>query len=900
MRRRGLKRWLLLPRRHRRLADEVRLELENHLAESVEYLVARGMSRSQAEAEASRRLGALDDAQRTLLRLGQERESAMQWREWIGSLTQDIRYTARSLGRRPAFTTFVMLTLALGIGPNVAMFSIIDRLLLQGPSHVVNPERVRRFYLTGTPPAMRAQTSDYTAYPMFDALRAETSVLSSVAAYRFKQVILGGEDAERLDVRDVTGDFFRTLGVRPFLGRFFDDRDVNLAGEPDVVVIAYALWQRRFGAASDVIGQPITLDDRSYRIIGVAPKDFTGAEFAPTDAWMPIGVRSGPFPGWSTSWSASTFQVIVRIRDGITIEQARDRAMTAFRTAYTGTTAWKRESRVELLPLRYSHSGVEPMETRVSRWLLGVAMVVLLTAFANVANMLLARGVSRQREIAVRLALGVQRWRLTRLLLAEGLLLALGGGALGLILGVWSGGVIRASLLPVTSDVGFGLDRRLLLFAVGATLVTGVALGLTAAWQSGAARLAAGLREGTQRVVVGRHIGAAFTVVQAALSLMLLVGSGLFVQSLANARGLDAGMHPERVVYASIRWRATADVSPALRASARARRQEVHRQILDRLRASPAVRFASAAGALPLRSTSLDDVRVPGRDSIPAQPGGGPFVNEVGVDYFETLGARLIAGRGFRPGDAVQRPLPIVVTETTARLLWPGESVLGKCAIVGADTNPCSPIIGVVGDIRRFALREGPAVQVFTPLNEDEIFGYLFAQVPEHDLGAFQAELRRWIAPLDPAIAYVDVGTVQDAIDSTVRPWTLGASMFSIFGALALVIAVVGLYSVVSYATANRHQEIGVRIALGAGVRDVMRLVIRSGLRGVVAGIALGMVTALAAARWLQPLLFETSARDPRVYAVVTLVLLLTAAIACVIPGRRAAKVDPLVALRSD
>jgi predicted permease len=532
-----------------------------------------------------------------------------------------------------------------------------------------------------------------------------------------------------------------------------------------------------------------------------------------------------------------------------------------------------------------------------------VAAVVLLIAAANVANLLLARVLRRRREVSVRLALGISRGRLARLLLSESLLLALAGLAGALALAWWGGQAVRLALLP---DVQWGapLGGRTLLFSLAATVMTGLVIGLVPALQAGRRDVSLGLRtaagDGGGRRMPAR---AALTIVQAALSVVLLVGAGLFVRSLWNVSRINLGIDADRILAV---WTEFAAVDGTTGAGEReaeaARRSAYFEQALDRLRREPGIESVALALGTPLQGSFGVTVRVPGRDSIPELPGGGPYITVGTPGYFETVGTRIVRGRGFEEGEGAGTEPIVVVGETMARVLWPGEDALTKCLIIGSDDDaPCARVVGVAQDVHRSGIRQQPVMQYYIPYGQERgIGGTQIVVRPRGDAVAYEPTLRRLLYSIDPAISYVAINPLRQVLDPQVRPWRLGATMFLVFGALALLIAAVGLYSVMAYGVAQRRAEIGVRMALGARTRGIVGMFMRQGVGLVMIGVLAGAAVAWAAGPRIEPLLFEAGARDPVVVGSVAAVLVLVAALASIIPARRAGRTDPLDALRAE
>ena len=888
-------------RRETRLERDVRLELEHHVAASTDYLIQQGVPADTARIEAIRRLGSLDEAHRRLYPYARDREARMRLREAIGSIVQDVRYAARTFARERGFTALMVLTLGLGIGVNAAMFGILDRLLFRGPDHVRDASRVMRIYYTGGRPGSQPSTFSANNYAAYTGFAEHTRSFAGLAAYWGMQSNLGeGLNVERVNVQSATWSLFPVLGVQPAVGRFFDaTEDTPPAGQP-VAVLSHGLWSRLFAGDPAAVGRRIVLDGKSFTVIGVAPPGFTGPELGRVDVWTPHSSgTSQPRSDWPTTWNARWLHVIARLKAGVSAEAAGADATAAYAGFYAGRAAFARDYKVSLLPLRYNDTGAEPMEATVAKWVSGVALVVLLVACANVANLLLVRSIRRRREIAVRTALGVTGVRLGRLLGAEILVLVGAGTAAGLITAYWAAHFMRSVLLPDVAWDGAPLDRRVLLFTAGAAAVTALLVGFVPLVQTMRLRLTDTLRDGAPQGGRTRaRLRQALSIAQAGLSVVLLIGAGLFVQSLGRIQSLDLGIQPDRVLSVWLQWPTITLLPPEQRDAERARRRQVIDETLVRLRMQRGVEAASLAIGVPLQTMFGLDVRVPGVSELPMLPGGGPYVSAVGANYFRTVGTDLLRGRDFADADGAGTERVAIINDTMARTLWPAANALGECVLV--EKNPCARIVGVVEDARRFALREEPAMQLYVPRGQEtSISGTTLLVRPTPDDGVGAGTLRRELFARDPSLAYVIVTALQDQIDPQVRPWRLGAAMFLSFGILAFVIAAIGLYSVIAYTTAQRTHEIGVRVALGARPADVLRMIVLSAVGIAVIGIGAGVLVALAAGSRIEPLLFDTSARSPVVFAVVIAVLLVTAFLAGLIPGRRATRVDPVIALRS-
>ena len=902
--RRGIRRYFRLRPQPGEVAAHVDDEIRLHMELRVQRLMALGMSEDEARAEAERRFGEAARTRRALERSALQREARISMREQLASWLQDVRYSVRALVREPLFSLMVIATLALGIGANATMFGIIDRLLLQGPAHVAAPEQVMRLYVTTSPAGMEPFTGQWVGYASYLLLDAETDVFEGAAAYTLRDARIGrGEDAREIRMAYGSADLFPLLGVQPVLGRFYTAEEDRPNAARNVVVIDEGFWRTQLGAARDAIGSTLVLNDAEWTIVGVAPEGFTGPQLEPVALWAPMSAHPPVTPGWTTVWGVQWLQVVARLKPGITTERASEQATAAYAAAYDGDDAAEAAARLSLRPLHYSGIGNESPELRIARWLVGVSAIVLLIACANVANLLLARMVRRRREIGVRLALGISRARLVRLLLTDSLVLAFAAGVAALAVAHWGGHLMRVTLLPDVAWTEPPLSLRVLLFSGGVALLVGLMLGVLPALLSQRQDLAGTLKSGAREGGGSRsRMRAALTIAQATLSVVLLVGAGLFVRSLANARNADLGLEPERVLAVGLSFPSVSGLSDEERAAARAGHAQVYMRALERAQALPDVEAAALGIGMPFQSWFTVRLAVPGRDSIPQMPGGGPYISAVSAGYFAVTGVEIVRGRGFTAADRAGSEPVTIVNETMAATLWPGVEAIGKCLLIGREPEGCARVVGVAEVARRQDIREPASMQYYIPFGQERgIGGTTLLVRPRGDATAASiATLRRALLDVDPAIRYVGISSMQDDIDPLVRPWRLGATMFTLFGLLALLIAAVGLYSVIAYGVTQRRAELGIRMALGARARDVVRMVLAEGVGYVMVGAALGVLIALFAGRWLETLLFETSVRDTGTFAGVVGVLLAVAVIASLVPALRAGRVDPMEAVRGE
>ncbi|HEX5439025.1 MAG TPA: ABC transporter permease [Gemmatimonadaceae bacterium] len=879
-------------------------ELTFHLDTRVDELIAGGMERRAAREQAEREFGDVHAARAELLALGRRQVRRTRVRDWAEVLAFDLRYAVRGLKAQPALTLGIVLTLALGIGANATMFGVVDRLVLGAPAHWRDPGQLRQLYFaTGYPD--HSVTSAFESYPAYLAFRDSVPAFQDVAAFSDQYVMTSGRGAAAVQVkaRLVTANFLRTLGAHPVLGRFFADNEARPPDGASVVVLGYGFWQRRFGSDSTVLGRTMPIGNGRYTIIGIAPRGLTATDLLPVDVWLPVSAVASEqlvWNVWTSNRFASWLQVVTRLRSGADERQALAQVAAVYqrvmaeqdRAFHRGTTEFSPTHSLMLDAVsgaRY-HNGARTLEARVSRWLICVSAIVLLIACANVANLLLSRATRRRREIAVRLALGISRRRLGGQLMVEGVLLAIVGGSAGLLMAEWGSAFTRRVLLPDVLWDGSPMDARVLAITAAIVLVTGVLIGLAPALQATRTQLTSALKAGAQEGVRRTRLRSTLIIAQAALSVVLLAGAGLFARSLWNARGVDLGMDVRPVLLATVDLQ-SAGYNPADQTAFMER-------AMQRLSELPGVDDVAFAFAVPFRDISGMSMTIPGRHDSTVD-GKAPTFNVVSPSYFATLGMRIIRGHGFGSGHRADARYVAVINEKLAHQAWPGENPLGKCIRLG-DENACTTIVGVVNDARYFGIYNEPRMQVFVPFGrKGGGVGGLFVRT-RGDPARLERVVRRTLQSMMPDLPYADVRPLQKLLDPQFRSLNLGAAMFGVFAVLALIVASVGLYSVLAYDVARRVHEIGVRMALGARAPDVVRLVLGEGVRMVVVGIVLGLVVTLAAGRAIASLLFDTSPRDPVVLGIVCLTLLVVAVAASLIPAWRATRVDPSVALRAE
>lgn len=873
-------------------------ELHFHLERETEKYRREGTSPADAARRARLAFGGIDRAK--------EESREARGTVFLETTLQDIRYALRGLRAHPGFTLGVVVTLGLGIGANAAMFGITDRLLFRPPAYLRDADHVHRVYLSWIDVGGE-RTERNAPFAVYQDLVRWSHALSSIAAFQTRLEPVGdGVDARERPVTVASASYFDFFEAPPALGRYFTAQEDEVPQGAPVVVLGYAFWKSQFGGRADVLGQKIHIGRKLLcTIIGVAPDGFNGmtdqgvpAMYIPITAYA-MDLRG---PSYPTTYQWSWLELIARRKPGVTLEAANSDLSAAVRQSWSEAAAARAAPSIDvskprgsLGPVQFGRGPLAGPDARIVAWILGVALIVLLIACANVANLLLLRAVKRRREMALRLALGVSRGRLVRQLLTESLVLAAIGGALGLVTAQWGGAVLRALFMRSDERVSVVSDTRTLAVTLAVTIAAAIVTGVLPARNAVRSDLARELKAGGRGASGVGHASRTRTLLalfQVALSVLLLIGAGLFVRSLSKVSAMRLGYDVDPIVVVTEKprgFRLTPESAPAL-----------ENQIVDEVRAIPGVVSATPAPTIPFWSNEGRGLYVEGVDSVARL---GRFVLEAGSpDYFRTMGTRVLRGRAFDETDRIDSPPVVLVGEGMARLLWPGQDPIGRCIRMGADTAPCARVIGVAEDMRARTLATS-RIREFTyyiPMSQyGDAAGTLLVRV-NGDGADFTEAIRKRLQAVMPGAGYVTVTPLRKLVDPNMRSWRFGATTFSAFGALALVLAAIGLYSVIAYGVAQRQQEIGVRIALGARAIDVVRLVLGQGVGLAVAGALSGSALALLASHWVAPLLFAQSARDPVIIAGVCTALLAVAAAASAIPALKAARVDPNVALRVD
>jgi putative ABC transport system permease protein len=799
----------------------------------------------------------------------------------------DIRYGVRSLVKRPGFTLVAVITLALGIGANTAIFSVVNTVLLR-PLPYDNPDRLV------VPLEISSGRSIPTSYQNFVDWRNQNTVFENVAVWRPRESfnLTGEGESERLQGRLVSANFLATLGVKPIRGRDFLAEEDG-PGTTPVVILSESLWLRKFGADENIIGKHLTLNNKKFVVIGVTPANF---QFGPeADVSVPIGLSAERF---SLRGKDPGVIAVARLKQGVPLERAQAELNTIAARLEQQYPETNNGRRVRVESLRENVIGdIRP--TLLT--LLGAVGFVLLIACANVANLLLTRSTGRHKEMAIRTALGAGRFRIVRQLLTESVMLAVAGGTVGLLLAIWGTDLLTAYIpegIPRISEIS--VDAPVLLFTLVATLLTGALFGLAPALQSSNPNLTETLKEGERSSSAGRNrTGRLLVISEVALTLVLLVGAGLLVKSFWRLSRVNPGFNPEQLLTMQVSVSAAPDDGPKVATFLDELQQRVQRL--------PGVRSVSISNGLPFEGANQPPFMIEGQP--PPEPGHEPggILYIASPDYFETMGISLLRGRTFSARDTRETPRVALIDEVFARQHFPNKDPLGKRMKLAVPGSESHEIVGVVRHVEHFGLDgQNPAQAEFY---------FDFNQIPLALLPRYvrrvnllvrtnweplslAAPVRSQISALDKDQAVFNVRTMEQMLSQSVAARRFSMILLAIFAAIALTLAAVGVYGVISYSVEQRTREVGIRMALGAEARDVLKLVVRDGLRLVTIGVAIGLAGALMLTRLMTTLLFAVTSTDLVTYAVVAVGLFGVTLLACYIPARRATKVDPLVALR--
>jgi putative ABC transport system permease protein len=798
------------------------------------------------------------------------------------TLWQDMRYGARMLRKQPGFTLIAVLTLALGIGANTAIFSVVNSVLLR-PLPYEAPDRL--VYVWDSNP-----TAGFPRFasspPNFADWRQEQQSFEYLAAFLGWSFNLTGRgEPERLLGARISAEMFPLLGVKPLLGRTFLPEE-DKAGKNRVALLSQALWRRRFGEDRNAIGQSITLNGESYTIVGVIPPDFRVP--SQSELWIPGGFDD------LTRRGNHMLGVIGRLKPGVTLAQAQTDMQTIasrLEQQYPDTNkGWG----VRLDPL----FDVVVGDVRLALWVLLAAVgFVLLIGCVNVANLLLARAVTRQREVAIRVALGAGRWRIVRQMLTESVLLALAGGVLGLLLSAWGVEMLTslsAGRIPRVEEIG--LDHSALGFTLLVSLLTGLFFGLAPALQSSKPDLNESLKEsgkGGEMVRRGNRARSLLVVVEIAMSLALLIGAGLLFKSFLRLQHVKLGFQPENLMTAQI------SLPPAKYAD-RQQRNSFFQNLLQQISAAPGVQSAGVVDPLPLAGDTTWEFFIEGGPLLPNGRGQNTNFRRCTPDYFRAMSIPLLRGRLFTERDTPESEQVVIINETLQRRFFPNADPLGKRIAFDGANGPWHTIVGVVGDVRHFGIEQEAGLELYRPFAQTPTRFVTLVVKSSLDPGVVVASVRREVSSLDSEQPIHSIRPMTEIVARDIAPERFNLTLLAVFAAVALLLAVIGVYGVMSYAVTQRTREIGLRVALGAQARDMFKLVVVQAMWLVLAGVASGVGVALTLTRLMKKLLFEVEANDPLTFTALSLSLTVVALLASWIPARRATKVDPMIALRCD
>ncbi len=857
----------------KRMDRELDSELEHHFDLLVAAKIRSGMTAEEARREARLEFGGHE----------QVKEDCRESRGTMlaVSILHDLKYALRQMGRNPGFAVVTVLTLALGIGANTAIFGVLDAVLLR-PLPYRDPSRLvwatERFAVGG----------GGVISPDFAAWQSRNRVFEQIGASSSGDSanLTGVGEATRVGIGNVTVSFFPMLGVRPIIGRLFASEEGRVGNE-HVALLSEKLWRNQFGGDSRVLGKTIQLDGKAYTVVGVMPASLRPA----ADLWTPFAMDEARFSPQSPNWAL--LSVVARLRSGVGIREAQSDLMVITHQMdqqYPVQAArFRAHESVEVLPLQaFLVHNVRPLLLMLQ----GAAALVLLIACANVANLLLSRGLARDREMAVRASLGARRLRLIRQSLTEALLLALPGCGLGGLAGYLATAILKP-LIPPTLSVDLHLDLRIFTFCAAALVLAVLVFGLAPAVIASRIEPGEALRNSGVGIRTDRHshrLRRLLTAGEVGLSVVLMVGSGLLAHSLLRLSEAPLGFDPHGILISTVQRPVTiADPNEFA---------EFFRMALERVQKLPGVTSAALISQYPLGPPHNGMSRLNIQGAEQASPPQGFRVTGISPDYFRTMRIRLLDGRVFNDTDtAITQPV-VILNDVLARTLFHGRDPIGQRVSFLSTPTTWMVVVGVVSAQRSDSLEEEPGAEMFLPYLQQPSFSMTFALRTVSDPSALAGAVRGVIQQMDKNQPVIDVATMDDVIASAIAPRRFNAMLLGIFALLALMLAAVGIYGVMSYSVVQRRQEIGIRMALGAGRRNVTRMVVREGAVLACAGIAPGIVAALVTSRLLAAFLFGVTPRDPATFCGVCALLLVVALIACYLPARRASRVDPMAALR--
>lgn len=814
----------------------------------------------------------------------------------MGNLWHDLRYGARMLFKNKGFAAVAIIALALGIGANTAIFSVVNAVLLR-PLPFKDSEQLVALRQTTT---QRKGDLDFASYPNFADWRTQSKAFEQLAAFRnTNRTLTGVDQPTRLISAVVSANLFQLLGVAPSLGRAFLPEEDQPGRSSYAAILSHGLWQRRFGSDPNILGRNLVLSGKNYTVVGVMPGGFQfPVQAEPVELWVPIAVDAET-PDGSTPNTAQRgtgiYQIIGRLKSNVTLEQAQAEMDLIARNLEAQYPDTNTHQGVKIIPQ------LELLVGKIRTALLvlfGAVGFVLLISCANVANLLLARATTRHKEMAIRAALGASRWRVVRQLLTESVLLGLAGGALGLLLALWG-----TDLLVALSPKGLlrlneiGLDGRVLAFTIFVSLLTGVIFGLAPALHASKLDLTESLKEGGRSGTTGargNRVRSLLIVTEVALALMLLVGAGLLGRSFLRLQRASPGFNAEHVLALNLNLPLARYDEPQQAA--------FYRQLLARVETLLGIDAAGVVSPLPLSGDQIEvTFETDGRPTAKGERPSAEF-RTASPNYFRAMSIPLLKGRDFTARDDMKSPGVVIVNETLARQIFPGEDPIGKRIkpgmSVGNDPALMREIVGVVGDVKHQSLSSEAGAEVYVPHAQIPFGGMTLVARTGIDPQSLAATMRNEVNKLDKDIPVYNIRTLDDYLAASVAQPRFNTLLLGIFAGVALFLTMIGLYGVISYSVTERTHEIGIRVALGAQTSDVLKLVVKQGMWLALIGVGVGLAAALALTRLLASLLYDVSATDPVTFIGVSLLLIAVALLACLVPARRAMKVDPMTALR--
>jgi predicted permease len=807
----------------------------------------------------------------------------------------DLRLALRTLWRSPGFALTAALTLALGVGATTTLVSALDAMLFRPPVAVKDPGTVVRQYFHAASPTFGEYTNSSTSYVDFTSLQRARSFAEVAAFFGVSGSMGRGSDARPVSLVAVTGNYFSMLGATALLGRLILPEDDQDGSGTLALVLSERLWRTRYGSVPAILGRTLPIDNSVYTVVGVAPKGFDGGNFETSDGWValaPIGAQQiGAQFRTAKDWY--WIQTIARLAPGVTRERAAAEA-TGLVRAGRDSASMQGFKELWLGPVQEARGPDFTQTAKLVYWLAAVSLIVLLIACANVANLQLVRGLARSRELAIRKALGGGRGRIARQLFLEGVWLALLAGGAGILTCQWGGDLLRRFVLTEGMSENFGIDLRVCAIAAAASALAALGSSLLPAMRVVQGDLTPVLKEGARDTGYrSSRLRATLVVLQVAMSILLVVGAGLFVQSLRNVRALDIGYDRDRVLMVDADLKSAGFNGVAIGTA--------FTTLADAARRYPGVQSAALTFGEPFGWSMSRGLKVPGRDSLPRMSSGGPYVQSVTADYFRTVGLGLREGRSFTDADRRPHPSVAVLGSTMARRFFGEGKAIGQCLLFNGSKD-CTEVIGVVADGVRYSPMEEPQALYYIPLPPaDSTTSHLTLFVRTRgDASASVAGLRAALQTAVPNLPYVRTRSLQEVIAPRYQSWRIGATLFGLFASVALVLASLGIYSVLAYTVRGRTRELGIRLALGALPASLLQLVVRDGLKLTLLGVVIGTGAALAAGQALGSLIYGVSADDVRTMLLAGATVLLVALAASLVPARRAAKVDPMQSLRSD